>query len=140
MWTLYDYINSSDKSDIAEWARKKLQRIQRKKLRFKLLMLARAGPELPPGLLLKTEVPYVQKLKVQGNPKLRPMLCRGPLSIWDMRSQQSREEMAFTLLIGAKEISWKFEPPGADVEAGSRRMEVLNDPEHRRRKHAGFDD
>lgn len=139
MWKLHDYKNVHGVNEIAEWTRKKLQKIQKIKLKSKLDMLAKAGPDLPPGLLLKTEVAYIYKLKVQGNPKLRPMLCRGPLKVKSIEVDEEKDEEAFTLLAGAKEISWEFDPKGADVEAGNRRVEVIKDPQKRRCEHERID-
>jgi hypothetical protein len=139
MWKLYDYVNNRRVNEIAEWTRRKLQKTQRLKLRSKLDMLAQAGPDLPPGLLLKTEVEYIFKLKVQGNPKLRPMLCRGPLKVEDKETGAQKDEQGFTLLIGAKEISWEFDPRGADIEAGNRRLEVIRNPIERRCDHERID-
>ena len=130
MWKLYDYVNEHDINEFAKWTRS-LQKTQRIKLRSKLDTLAQAGPELPPGLLMKSEVAYIFKSKVQGNPKLRPMLCRGPLGLTDTSTGKKKLEQAFTLLIGAKEISWEFEPKGADIEAGIRRSKVLANPKRR---------
>jgi mRNA-degrading endonuclease RelE of RelBE toxin-antitoxin system len=61
-WLIYDYINERGDNEIAAWTRK-LQKPQRIKLRAKLNMLAENGPDLP-GLLLKTEVEYIYKIKV----------------------------------------------------------------------------
>ncbi|MDX6444883.1 MAG: hypothetical protein QOH71_1957 [Blastocatellia bacterium] len=130
MWELYDYLNERGDNEIAEWTRT-LQKPQRIKLRVKLDTLAQAGPDLPPGLLMKTEVEYIYKLKVQGNPKLRPMLCFGPFGLTDVTTGKHRLEHGFTLLVGAKEISWKYEPKDADIEAGIRRVKVLTDPKRR---------
>jgi hypothetical protein len=130
MWKLYDYVNERGINEIAKWTRG-LQKPQRVKLRSKLDTLAQAGPDLPPGLLMKTEVEYIYKLKVQGNPKLRPMLCKGPFGLTDISTGKEKLEQAFTLLIGAKEISWEFEPSGADIEAGIRRGKVLTNSERR---------
>lgn len=136
MWKLYDYVNERGDNEIADWTRT-LQKPQRVKLRSKLDMLAKAGPDLPPGLLLRTEVPYIRKVKVQGNPKLRPMICEGPVIVVD--EETGENERGFTILIGAKEISWNFEPRGADVEAGVRRLSVIANPERRRCKHERID-
>ena len=138
MWEIYDYVDRRNFNAIATWTRG-LQKVQKIKLRSKLDLLAKAGPELPPGLLLKTEVEYIFKLKVQGNPKLRPMLCRGPLKTKNEERGDEEDEKAFTILVGAKEISWKFEPVYADVDAGGRRVEVINDPKRRRCKHERVD-
>jgi hypothetical protein len=137
MWKLFDYQDERGNNLIAEWS-KKLQKPQRIKLRSKLDDLASFGPELPPSLLMKTEVEYIYKLKVQGNPKLRPMLCFGPFFIQDLETGLEKREEAFTVLVGAKEISNKFEPTGADIEAAIRRGRVLADP-NRRVKHERID-
>jgi len=124
MWKLYDYFSEREINEIAVWTRK-LQRPQRIKLRSKLDMLEKFGADLPPGLVIKTEVEYILKLKVQGNPKLRPMLCRGPLKVEDKSTGEKKDEEAYTLLIGAKEISWEFDPKDADIEAGIRRSKII---------------
>lgn len=137
MWELLDYVNDRGINEIAEWTRK-LQKPERIKLRSKLDMLAKAGGDLPPQLLMKTEVPYIYKLKVQGNPKLRPMLCQALLLIKNEKTGKEEEKDSFILLIGAKEVSWEFEPRGADIEAGMRRVEAINNSE-RRVKHERID-
>ncbi|HXQ37872.1 MAG TPA: hypothetical protein VN843_27950 [Anaerolineales bacterium] len=138
MWKLFDYKDENGKNLFAEWTRKKLQKTQRIKLRAKLDDLAKFGPELPPSLLMKTEVDYIYKLKVQGNPKLRPMLCFGIFFIKDLETGLEKREEAFTLLVGAKEISNEFEPKDADIEAAIRREKILADP-NRRVKHERID-
>lgn len=134
MWKLFDYIDRRGRNDIAVWTRS-LQKPERIKLRSKLDLLAQAGGDLPPDLLMKTEVAYIYKLKVQGNPKLRPMLCRQHLKfkIRDKVKDTDIEidEEVYILLIGAKEISWEFEPAGADINAGDRRKEVIANPTER---------
>lgn len=134
MWKLFDYINERGKNDFAEWTRR-LQKPERTKLRAKLDMLAKAGGDLPPDLLMKTEVAYIYKLKVQGNPKLRPMLCLLHLKFTEKETEEEIDEEAYVLLNGAKEISWEFEPAGADIEAGHRRLKVINNPTERVRYH-----
>lgn len=134
MWKIFDYVNERWVNDIAAWTRT-LQKPQRTKLRAKLDMLAQAGSDLPPDLLMKTEVPYIYKLKVQGNPKLRPMVCRQVLPIEDELTGEEKDEEVFVVLIGAKEISWEFDPPLADVEAGHRRLKVIDNPKQRMCKH-----
>lgn len=124
MWRLYDYVDERGRDVFAEWT-KSLQKPQRIKLRTKLDDLSKFGPDLPPGLLMKTEVEFIYKLKVQGNPKLRPMLCFGPIG----------KEEAFTLLIGVKEISSNFVPRNAEAEAAHRRLKVINNHRERRTKH-----
>jgi hypothetical protein len=128
-WLIYDYINERGENEIAEWTRN-LQKRERAKLRSKLIMIAENGPNLP-GLLLKTEVEYIYKIKVQGNPKLRPMICFGPFNEIDEETKEECETV--TLLVGAKEISWDFEPKGADIEAGIRRQIILHNRKRRTR-------
>jgi len=120
MWKLFDYINSRGDNEIADWARA-LQKPQRIKLRQKLDMLIQAGSDLPPQLLAGTGVPHIYKLKVQGNLKLRPLLCKGTVD----------NENEFTLLIGAFEIQWGFDPPNALEKAVERREELLLNPNRR---------
>lgn len=133
-WLIYDYVNERGVNEIAAWTRR-LQKPERIKLRSKLNMIAENGPDLP-GLLLKTEVEYIYKIKVQGNPKLRPMLCLGPFK--EVDDKTGEEFQTVTLLIGAKEISWEFEPREADIEAGIRRQTILHDRK-RRVKHERVD-
>jgi hypothetical protein len=116
MWQLFDYLNRRGINEIAQWT-KELQKPQRIRLRQKLDLLAQAGSDLPPQLLAGTGVPHIYKLKVQGNPKLRPLLCKG--------TADNKNE--FTILIGALEIQWEFEPKDALAKAIERREELLND-------------
>lgn len=131
MWEIYDYIDERGDNDIAGWTREELQKPQRKKLNSKLNMLAESGGDLPPGLLIKSEVEYIYKLRVQGNPKLRPLLCKSLFKVKDAVSGEEKDEEAFTILIGAKEVSWGFEPKDAEAEASIRRNIILNDPKRR---------
>jgi len=126
-WLIYDYISERGVNEIAAWTRS-LQKRERAKLRSKLNMIAENGPDLP-GLLLKTEVEYIYKIKVQGNPKLRPMICHGPFKEIDDETGEECETV--TLLVGAKEISWEFEPKDADIEAGIRRQIILHNRKRR---------
>jgi len=115
MWQLFDY--KSDKgNEIKQWTLT-LQKPQKIKLNAKLDMLQQSGGDLPPQLLAGTGVAHIYKLKVQGNPKLRPLLCKGTVD----------NENEFTLLIGAFEIQWEFKPKDALEKAVERREELLND-------------
>lgn len=134
MWKIFDYVNDRNVNEIAAWTRK-LQKPQRTKVRVKIDWLEKAGADLPPGLLMKTETEYISKLKIQGNPKLRPMLCRQHLKFTEKESGEEIDEEVFILLIGAKEISWEFDPQGADAEAAIRRRKVISNPNQRLCKH-----
>lgn len=119
-WELYDYVNRQGINEIAEWTLS-LQKLQRKKLKAKLNMVMQAGTDLPPQLLAGTGTPHIYKLKVQGNPKLRPLLCKGPID----------NNIEFTLLIGAKEIQFGYEPADALMKAMNNREEIIKEPSRR---------
>jgi hypothetical protein len=72
-------------------------------------------------LLAPTGQANIFKLRVQGNPKLRPLLCKGTVD----------NDTEFTLLIGAFEIQWEYEPKNALEIAVARRKELLNDSSKR---------
>jgi hypothetical protein len=122
-WILYDYLNTDGYNVIKKWT-EDLQKRERIKLNQKLDMLEQYGPELPPQLLAGPIFDHVYKLKVQGNPKLRPLLCKGPID-------NSKE---YTLLVGAKEIQWELEPVNAEEQAASNRQAIIDNP-LRRCKH-----
>ncbi len=63
------------------------------------------------------------------------MLFRQHLTFTEKDTGDEIDEEVYVLLIGAKEISWAFEPAGADIDAGLRRVEVINDPSERVRYH-----
>lgn len=57
------------------------------------------------------------------------MICFGPFKEIDDETGEECETV--TLLVGAKEISWEFEPKDADIEAGIRRQIILHDRKRR---------
>lgn len=124
MAIIWHYIDENGVDAIKAWvvAVPKRQRI---KLQQKIDMLASFGSSLPPQLLADTGVRHIKKLKIQGNPKLRPLLCK-------LAATNDAEE--FVLLVGAFEIDWEFDPPDALTIAVFRREEVINHAE-RRTKH-----
>lgn len=97
-----------------------LQKKERAKLNAKIDALAMHGPDLIPGLLSPTGVPNIFKLKVKGQVQLRPMVCEGP-----------GLESAFTLLLGAKEVSSEYEPANAPEKAAEIRNDLLTHLERR---------
>lgn len=98
-----------------------LQKKERAKLNAKIDALEMYGTDLIPGILSPTGVASIFKLKAQGQVKLRPMVCEGP----------GMGESAFTFLIGAKEISWKYDPPQAHKIASGVRDELIAHPDRR---------
>lgn len=98
-----------------------LQKKERAKLNAKIDALEMYGTDLIPGILAPTGVASIFKLKAQGQVKLRPMVCEGP----------GTGEQAFTFLMGAKEISWKYEPSDAPKIASDLRNDLIAHPERR---------
>ncbi len=101
-----------------------LQKKERAKLNSKIDALTMHGADLIPGILSPTGTSSIFKLKVQGQVKLRPMVCKGP-----------GEEEAFTFLLGAKEISWQYDPPNAPEIAAEYRADLLTNLGARRTEH-----
>jgi hypothetical protein len=121
-WTIYDYVHPSDGNLMRDWS-SRLQGKERVKLDFKIDALQQHGTQLIPNIVAPTGVPSIFKLRVQGQVKLRPMLCAGP-----------RDEVSFTFLLGAKEVQFKYEPAGAPNIAASYRNDLIANP-HRRERH-----
>jgi len=119
-WEIYDYLTASGKNDIYKWAMK-FNGERRGKLEAKLDVLRKFGVDVPKDLL-----PYlgndIYKLKVQGKPQLRPLLCRG------IKNKELKE---FTILIGAIEENDEFRPSDAVDQAGNRLGEILGNPNQR---------
>lgn len=122
-YAIYDYINANGKNEFHEWL-KNVDSRQRAKLDSKIDMLEMSGAELPPNLLSPCDGP-IKKIKVQGNPKLRPRLCAGPIDTG----------IEYTLLVGATERGWKDVPANVIQIAKARREEILKFGHDRRCTH-----
>jgi hypothetical protein len=118
-YTIYDYVHPVEGNLVKTWSTG-LQKKERAKLNAKLDALELHGPELIPGLLAPTGTPNILKLKVKGQVQLRPMLCEGP-----------GQESSYTLLMGAKEIAFEYEPVNAPERAADIRSDLLAHPERR---------
>jgi hypothetical protein len=118
--SIYDYVHPSEGNLVKKWSMG-LQKQERARLNSKLDALAMHGAELIPGLLAPTGVPNIFKLRVKGQVQLRPLVCEGP----------GHAEAAFTLLLGAKEISSEYEPANAPEKAAEIRNDLLAHPERR---------
>lgn len=119
-WLIYDYLHPTHGNLMRAW-RRGLQRKEQAKLDSKIDALAMHGPELVPGILAPTGTASIFKLKVQGQVKLRPMVCEGP----------GQGERAYTFLLGAKEIAWVYVPAGAPATAAEYRQDLIQHPERR---------
>jgi hypothetical protein len=98
----------------------RLQPKEKAKLDFRIDALEEHGTELIPGIVSPTGVNCILKMKVQGQVKLRPMLCEGP-----------GDKISFTFLLGAKEVQWKYEPAYAPETAAEYRKDLIAEPTRR---------
>jgi hypothetical protein len=119
-WTIFDYIDPVDGNLFKEWS-VRLQKKERAKLNQRLDSLAMHGSGLIPGILSPSGIPSIFKLKIHGKVQLRPMLCEGP----------GRGEEAFTLLLGAFEVSDDYVPMGAPLLASRMREALIKDMRRR---------
>lgn len=117
VWLLYDYLDAGGHNIIKEWS-EGLGKRERIKLNQKLDMLENYGPNLPPQLLAGPVFDHVYKLKIQGNPKPRPLLCKGPIN----------NDVEFTLLLGAFEIQWQLTPKNSLEHAANNRQAIIDNP------------
>lgn len=113
---------------IVAWVRR--ERIQKKArilLDQKIDLLRMHGPDLPPGLLSSGPIDggHIYKLKVRGPVMLRPLLCKGPVSMDD----------EYTLLQGAIEKGDVL--PEADIERARLNREAVIADNSRRRAYGG---
>jgi phage-related protein len=109
----------SGRNDIYKWAIK-FNGERRGKFEEKLDTLRKHGTDVPKDLL-----PYlgdgIYKLKVQGKPQLRPLLCLGV----------KNKDKEFTILIGVIEENDKFVPKDAIDQARERLAQLLENPDQR---------
>lgn len=123
-WIIYEFLNARGRGIIEEWLEgERFQKAAIIRLNQKLDLLEQSGPELSPNLLAGTGKRHIYKLKVKA-PKmqLRPLLCRGPVSM----------DTEFTLLLGAVERNNKLLPAAALERAADNRGTILNNPQRRR--------
>jgi hypothetical protein len=118
--SVYDYVHPVEGNLMKSWSLG-LQKKERAKLNSKIDALSMHGADLIPGILAPTGTPNIFKLKAQGQVKLRPMVCEGP----------GVGEAAFTFLLGAKEISWDYDPRDAPNLAADIRNDLREHPERR---------
>lgn len=129
-FVLYDFVNVQGKNEFKEWAAS-LEKRERAKLNEKLDKLAQHGDELYPEMLAGTSVSGIQKLRSHGKVQLRPLLCKGPL----INEKTGKIEDAYTLLMGAKEIGSKWNPPEAPEKANKKKKELIDSKGKMRCKH-----
>jgi hypothetical protein len=121
-WRLFDYLDTHGRNVMQDWADSlPMQRRDRGRLDSKIDMLAKAGDQLPPGLLQNTRCRHIMEIKVNGQVALRPMLCRGPFA---MQSE-------FTFLLGVVERDRRYVPPDAPERAEANKLDLLAHAERR---------
>lgn len=123
-FNLYDFVAKNDVNEFKLWT-ESLQTKQRAKLNQKLDSLQAHGDTLHPHTLTGTTSAGILKLRIRGNIQLRPMLCKGPVSV----------DEEYTLLMGAIEKGSKFVPKNAPNLANSKKEEVIDQPTIRRTEH-----
>lgn len=124
---LFNYISVNGENEFKAWT-EKLEKIQRAKLNERMNFLYLHGEDLHPHTLTDTRVRGILKLRIQGNVKLRPLLCRGPINA----------KIEYTLLKGAKEIGSNWDPKKAPQIAAELKAIILGD--HTRRvEHESID-
>ena len=121
---LYDFVNEAHVNEFKKWTQD-LEKNPRAKLNEKIDKLFLYGDGLHPHVLTDTDVPGIQKLRVQGNVKLRPLLCKGPVQV----------HAEYTFLMGAKEIGSKWVPANAPKKANDKKQAVRANPKTRRIEH-----
>lgn len=127
-WRIYHFTDARGNSVLRVWVDEiRLPMRQRGQLDRKIDSLAQNGPNLSPQLLAGTRSRHIRKLKVKSNIQLRPMLCAGPLNM----------DQEFTLLFGAVERDFKFDPIDAPERAEANRITLLSD-HSRRMDHESF--
>jgi hypothetical protein len=122
-WILYDYVDRRDRNDFERWSRT-LEKKYLAMLNRRLKALEdETERDLLPGLIDGPirGYPHIYKLRIGGRVRLRPLLCKGPID----------PDNELTLLIGATERDWMFDPEDAPQIAEERRLEILSD--YRRR-------
>jgi hypothetical protein len=120
-YNLFEFVNAAGKFPFRAW-RQDLDKTQAARLQVKLDLLRTSGPDLSPGLLAGTSSGQIKKLRVQGNVKLRPRLCYGPIL----------NDLEFSLLLGVFERDDKSVPANADDIAVDLRLQIIADPQNRR--------
>jgi hypothetical protein len=115
-YKIWVFIEPDGTNEFYKW-REKMPPKQVAKMDDRITKLSQSGLQLLPLILAPVKNSGLYKLKVHGNPQLRPLLTRGPL---DNNSE-------FTLLQGAREISSQFDPLNAVDLANAKKDRLLLD-------------
>jgi len=121
-YRLYDYIDYRGVNQFENWT-KGLDKGYRGRLNRKLKALEDNEPDLLPGLISGpiTGHAHIYKIKLGGRLALRPLLCKGPIN--------NKSEL--TLLMGAVEKGFRWEPRNAPETAERLRQEIIDNPQRR---------
>lgn len=121
-WVLYDYVDRRGINQFQIWT-ENLEKNYRGMLHRRLQAVEATEPGLITGLIVGPirGYPHIYKLQIGGKVKLRPLLCKGPADTLG----------ELTLLMGATERDFRWEPDDAPGTAELRRQEILADPTRR---------
>lgn len=128
-WAIYDYLGPQGVNEFYTWCGS-LQKAELAKINYRIDMLEQHGPGLAPKILsgpIRGQR-HIYKLVINGRIALRPLLCRGPV----------RPNEEFTMLMGALEVGWKWEPRDAPARSEKRRQEVSANFQDRRCSHEQY--
>ena len=122
-WEVYEFLDNRNDRVIVRWVHKsQIQKRARILLDQKIDLLRAHGPDLPPELLSTGPIDggHIYKLKVRGPVMLRPLLCRGPVSM----------DAEYTFLQGAIERG-NVLPPGDVAKAEENRQTLIANEKRR---------
>lgn len=116
MCLIWEYLDRRDRRPFSLW-RERLSKLEQARLDDKMRALQVFGTQVA-FLKPVSKFPHLKKLRVVvPDQALRPLLCVGP---FDMTGE-------FTMLAGAREQNFEFDPPGVREEAERRRLEIMVD-------------
>ncbi len=120
---LWDFLTERGENAVLRWVRKDGLTVRdRAMLNQKLDRLCQIDFDLAKNTKLLAGPIHkdIYKLVIHADVMLRPMLCRGPISV----------AAEYTLLLGAVETGGKL-PAGSREQAAANRVLVLSDPRRR---------
>lgn len=125
-YQLFDYVDSRGRNAMQVWAMG-LSKKDRARLDLRADLLEKEGDNLFPNILQSTRQRHILEIRVNGQIALRPLLCRGPVTV----------DKEYTFLFGAVEQNRKYEPRDAPNRAEAIRLDLIGYPE-KRCKHERF--
>lgn len=130
------YIHTDNTKPYSEWEDelKRKHKLQFAKLNRQIDRLNLSGEALRHDPLSDCGVNGISKLKVRGNPQLRPLLCK----VYGDNYHVNTEDYFYVFLVGAYEVSWQYVPSNAREMALSYKANLLEDIINRKEDHVRF--